>query len=75
MSNEEKAREIANTYSSDVLQAGAYFGAEKMADWKDQQFKEYLKKKKHALDNYSFDELNGAYCVIDEIINDLFKND
>lgn len=73
MTNEEKANEIANSYSSDVLQAGAYFGAAKMAEWKDHQFKEYLEKKKSQYSQAvtTFDVMRKK--VIQELINELFK--
>lgn len=38
MTNKEKSEEIAKSYSSEVLQAGVFFGAEKMAEWKDAQY-------------------------------------
>lgn len=66
MTNEEKAREILfeleryDTFS--VLNC-----INKMAEWKDQQFKEYLKKMQK-----EFTDDEAGYYVINRIINELF---
>lgn len=78
--NISKAEEIANSYSSDVLKAGAYFGAAKMAEWKDQQFKELLVNKLSLVrDCYQKskteckkDYYSAQMVVTAEIINELF---
>lgn len=57
MTNEEKAREIGNICEGcfdvrknlscqfDCANKGKYYGALKMAEWKDEQFKKYLHEK------------------------------
>lgn len=72
MSNEEKVREIVdkNAMLPGIL-IGKYSALE-MAEWKDQQFKEYLEKK--------LDFLKGRAMVpernlLNEIINELFNNE
>lgn len=40
MTNEEKAKELANKWSTDGAYNRAKISAMEMADWKDQQFKE-----------------------------------
>lgn len=75
MTNEEKAQDIGllnarqyrHNYGSEELTDSVNECIQsciEMAEWKDRQFKEYLENKKFALDNYYFDELNGAYSVI-----------
>lgn len=64
--NISKAREIANTFIDVAVGAGAFTGALEMAEWKDQQFKEYLEKKRKQV------ATTGQVCLIDEIINELF---
>lgn len=88
MANEEKAREIElNVYAFEEkpkgeFQAPAYRAALKMAEWKDQQFKEYLEKKKDNYmrhremwqqDSFEWGCYNSQIDTIDEIINELFK--
>ena len=88
MTNKEKAREIGKVnarqyrhnyggnefvFSNEECEASAL----QMAEWKDQQFKEYLEKKRNSINlNYH----NGAieanayvWDAINEIINELFK--
>lgn len=85
MTNEEKSMEIASDYHSETLQSGAYYGAKKMADWKDQEFKEYLTKKSDEIrkkiheDRFSnsttttlFTFYNGELAGIEGMMNELF---
>ena len=67
MTNEEKAREICG--GNWVVFNKEYSAALKMAQWKDQQFKEYLERK---MAEYGKD---SRRLVILEIINELFKED
>ena len=92
MTNEEKAREIElNVYAFEKtkgeFEAPAYRAALEMAEWKDQQFKEYLKKKgkeygKRSQKWFTIDNMwarhravlaKYAQSIINEIINELFK--
>lgn len=88
MTNEEKAREIAGLCTGclderknlncqfDCANKGKYYGALKMAEWKDQQFKERLEeKRKHLYNRYNFIGNNAVVCrvLLDEIINELFE--
>lgn len=85
MTNEEKAKEIANETLGDF--ATSFLGmideysemfcteaALRAADWKDQQFKEYLEKKKQ---EYEIERgtLRFSGDVIEEIINGLFNEE
>lgn len=65
MTNEERAMEILCVF--DPLGA-----LEEMANWKDQQFKEYLEKKQNELDGT---RNKSNYELLEEIINELFKED
>lgn len=82
MTNEEKAREIANEYCywDDRDESGAVKVAIEMAKWKDQQFKEYLEKKKEKFYYQPKDliggwEKNHKLEIFNEIIDELFKED
>ena len=84
MTNSEKAREYAaekfkvNPESKKWNITTTYMSA---CEWKDQQFREFLEKKQQEIDN------EESYCdadnyakaeridVINEIINELFKED
>lgn len=82
MTNEEKATYIANV--NQCIDRSGYSSFDEckdsaldMAEWKDQQFKEYLEKKKaenplsYRSDWKSYE--NGIYHdIINEIINELF---
>lgn len=74
MTNEEKARQISSRLFDKDEQAGAFetlvITLTEMAEWKDQQFKEYLEK----LIKESTGEEAG-YFVIRGIINELFKEE
>lgn len=87
MTNEEKAREIElDVYAfgekpKGQFEAPAYRAALAMAEWKDQQFREYLEKKlEWARGNRDFSNLNDPqwhdYVVqvetYSQIINELF---
>lgn len=82
MTNEEKAEQIAIKICgvpSEYDITGEYPCAEEaaleMAEWKDQQFKEYLEKKRETLYPDSDDECRCcADALIDEIIDELFNN-
>lgn len=95
MTNEEKAKEIANEALSDFATSflgmiDEYSGmfctesALRMAEWKDHQFKEYLVKKNTEISDTKAklgrDDADYMLCTlkslfIDEIINELFKED
>lgn len=85
MTNEEKAKGIANLCEHCIESngnpcvgckecdaRGAYYGALEMAEWKDQQFKEYLEKKREELFNTNCLSVLPYIEFIDEIINELF---
>lgn len=82
--NEKKAREIANDYpmppsqitKSDV-RAMMENSALQMAEWKDQQFKEYLEDrldnaKKHFVVSRGDVYYQGMWEMLEEIINEFF---
>lgn len=79
MTNKEKAKEIIFGWS-DSVQEDAYDAALQMAEWKDQQFNEYLEKKKedieqgilHSNPQIDSDRWCGRADIINEIINELF---
>lgn len=82
MTNEEKAKELANMWSTDHIYNRVKISAMEMAKWKDQQFKEYLWKNRT---KYS-DSMNGAHdyamgmregyvTAFNKIIDELFKED
>lgn len=82
MTNEEKAKEIARecVYCS----ADAENGALKMAEWKDQQFKEYLEKKMAEYEARRDDTnmwseqwavFHALTCTMHKIIKELFKEE
>ena len=77
MTNTEKAIEIStrkDIYTKSVSQGDIINAALLMAEWKDQQFKEYLEKKlleEHT--HWNGYECIGAANVLQEIINELFK--
>lgn len=85
--NINKANEIGTTiweeWKDATLATGAEKGAILMAEWKDQQFKEYLDKLEERCDKeyadvvkdgaeYNQGEAFGKLCLIVEIINELF---
>ena len=87
MTNEDKAREIElNVYAfsekpKGQFEAPAYRAALEMAEWKDQQFKEYLEKKKeevakkmkeHILYSQPEEFYHNRVMFCNEIINELF---
>ena len=95
MTNEEKAEELAKGFGIDYYAKGSkhpidhsfdecYKSAREMAEWKDNQFKEYLEKKaknnvpprrtKDELNCYSPSYFEGRDDVLYEILNDLFKD-
>lgn len=81
MTNEEKALDIIFGWADDVQEC-AKDATMEMAQWKDQQFKEYLMKKyKAAQDAYmkSTDQSEDYTCgradVLVDIINELFKEE
>lgn len=78
MTNESKAIEIYNRETDKGFHLGTHSLME-MAEWKDQQFKEYLEKKKDSLEmDYHKDsyECNAyKYSLLMEIINELFKEE
>lgn len=75
MTNKEKAKEIGQII---VIEDGIWhcvnadIVAIEMAEWKDQQFKEYLEKKKEELFNTNCLSVLPFLEFIDEIINELF---
>ena len=62
MTNEEKAREIRSKLG---IYADAYYGAMEMAEWKDQQFKEFLTTLKFQ------SNLGILFGMIEDKINEL----
>lgn len=76
MTNLDKAREIVG--GNWVVFNKEYSAAMQMAQWKDQQFKEYLEKKSISVLNryirevYDHDAKSFGLDLIDEIINELF---
>lgn len=87
MTNEEKAREITNDYPmppSDITESDVRAMMEnsalQMAEYKDHQFKEYLKKKlsdmeyarMRILDDYQQGFYDGRESSVRNIINELF---
>lgn len=85
MNNQEKAKELGTTiwkeWNDSTLATGAEKGAMLMAEWKDQQIKEYLEKKNTEISNTKakLDKVNVDYMLctlkslfLDEIINELF---
>lgn len=70
MTNEEKALELVE--GNWMVFNKEYSAALKMAEWKDQQFKEYLEKKKA---EYGVDYIVNAIDILDEIINEFFKEE
>lgn len=85
MTNEEKARELFKTEvgNLDVPDFDREFeiltAIEAMAEWKDQQFKEYLEKKRDkwqsAYEETQDSDYYAVYNTLAEIINELFKED
>ena len=85
MTNEERAKEIAKETLSDL--ATSFLGwidemseffckesAKRMANWKDQQIKRYLKKKKAIADvNINECYKNGYDSTRDEIVSDFLS--
>lgn len=83
MANEEKALEIYNRETDKGFHLGTHSLVE-MADWKDHQFKEYLKdkaisaKEKRDADNLygcDWDKWDDIYSAYMQIINELFKEE
>lgn len=92
MNNQEKAREIAEKNACDypfkggltnTSRAECEDSALEMAEWKDQQFKEYLEKKaKEAKEKRDadtsfeddWDEWSNRYWVYGSIIDELFED-
>ena len=78
MTNQEKAEELLYGYGQCCKDECMYI-ALKMAEWKDQQFKKYLEKKKDKWFNaYQVTRDSDYYAVyntLDEIIDELFKED
>lgn len=90
MTNEEKAKELASSerISFDELNDsycnGIECGALEMAEWKDEQFKEYLEKKRDKYQKYAMTRqklfpgeilYTGKYEAVNEIINELFGDE
>lgn len=87
MANEEKAKELAFEENGTFLPRGVAIEKQclTMANWKDKQFKEYLEKKLNEVEQckkcsiglFPNDVIryNGAIEVINEITNELFKED
>ena len=93
MTNEEKSKLIADKIKQSnkvhymYIDSTIYMvknAAMEMAEWKDQQFKEYLEKKKddymRLRDSWLPDTLDFCYydskvTLIEEIINELFKEE
>lgn len=90
MTNEERAKEIANETLGDF--ATSFLGmideysemfcteaALRAAEWKDQQLKEYLEKKRmekslgSSIEEYGMGFKDSIDYILDEIINELFK--
>lgn len=83
MTNESKAIEIYNRETDKGFHLGTHSLVE-MAEWKDAQFKEYLEQKNTEISNTKakLDKTNIDYMLctlkslfIDEIINELFKEE
>lgn len=78
MTNEEKVKELFNSEigNLDVPDFDREFeiltALEAMADWKDQQFKEYLENKIRTVNSSNYD---SCLELLNEIINELFKKD
>ena len=79
--NASKAREIANEFANESVRPAIRIAAEEMAEWKDQQFKEYLEKKaieagkKRDADlslGSDWDEWNDRYWAYMSVIDELF---
>lgn len=80
--NVSKAREIAHTHKIEYIKGlkderGTSFiecvgSALQMAQWKDQQFKEYLEKKKESMIKKWGHIVAAGVSAIDMIINELF---
>lgn len=79
MTNKEKAREIGENknniarFSFENTETTLYYGALEMAEWKDNQFKAYLEKKKASFENYAQAMMFSPF--INEIINELFREE
>lgn len=72
MTNEEKAREIAECNDGHI-NIISFKSAKIMAEWKDQQFKEYIETHKQpVLASETDDTIVGYSIDADEIINELF---
>lgn len=90
MTNEEKAKEIAlKKYPPRITYDGEYDlnendrilfteGAQKMAEWKDKQFKKYLKKRLKDYKNSIHTEVDaydyGYMDALKEVIKEIFWN-
>lgn len=80
MTNEAKATELVSGYGR-CCKEECRLVALKMAEWKDQQFKEYLEKKRDELqeisnkDFYDMSNAFGGYKYVSEIIKELFKEE
>lgn len=86
MNNQDKAIGIAKSNAHDYVESHYEFGdlqeyyvtsyeeckqsALEMAEWKDQQFKEYLEKKRDSMRLFPTE-----YDMCQEIINELFKEE
>lgn len=84
MTNEEKVKELAIRYTQydsdeDVNIVDAFGALREMAEWKEQQFKEYLEKIKEELEEeyygkFSYSSTGERITFLDEIIENLFEN-
>lgn len=81
MTNEEKAKELAERFVDETRIDGAKHGALWMAEWKDRQFKEYLEKKEAEYESQRCDAngwseqwmiFHALTCTMRGIINELF---
>lgn len=77
MTNEEKVKELAFEEVGGFIDSfiGKKFlsAIMKMAEWKDQQLKEYLEKKRVELFNTNCLSVEPFIDFIDKIINELFN--
>lgn len=72
MTNEEKAREIAEKEVHPII---AERCALEMAEWKDAQFKEYLEQRKERMVKKWGNLVAAEVSTLDMVINEFFKED
>lgn len=73
MTNEEKALNLSRKYSAPKnknREIAVYQSAIEMANWKDQQFEEYLERKIKTINSTDYE---SCWELLNEIINELFN--